>query len=62
MQEAARNPLSGWFGHQNAFAFDHTYQPAGGVGRFLCGTPSVLASVALEVIPSAFPARVLQII
>ena len=49
VQEAAKNPLSGWFGHQNAFAFDHSYKPARGVDRFLCGTPSVLASIALEV-------------
>ncbi|MXO74288.1 kynureninase [Altererythrobacter aerius] len=41
--------LSGWFGHADPFAFDDTYRPAEGVGRFLVGTPSVLGLAALEV-------------
>ena len=41
-------PLSGWMGHQAPFAFDPGYQPADGIGRYLCGTPAVLSLVALE--------------
>ena len=40
-------PLSGWFGHAAPFAFESQYQPAPGVERFQCGTPSVLAMLAL---------------
>ena len=41
-------PLSGWFGHMTPFAFTNTYTPAPGIKRLLCGTPSVIATVALE--------------
>ena len=41
-------PLSGWMGHANPFEFATEYVPAQGVARYLCGTPSVLALVALE--------------
>ena len=42
-------PLSGWMGHAAPFRFDTAYQPAPGIARYLCGTPSVLAMTALEV-------------
>jgi kynureninase len=41
-------PLSGWMGHARPFDFVAEYRPAEGVGRYLCGTPSVLALTALE--------------
>jgi kynureninase len=41
-------PLSGWMGHVAPFEFTPGYRPAAGVGRYLCGTPSVLALAALE--------------
>ena len=41
-------PLSGWFGHAAPFDFNTEYLPAPGIGRFQCGTPPVLAMVALE--------------
>jgi kynureninase len=41
-------PLSGWMGHAAPFRFTPGYEPAPGIGRFLCGTPSVLALSALE--------------
>ncbi len=41
-------PLSGWMGHARPFDFTAEYAPAPGIGRYLCGTPSVLALTALE--------------
>jgi kynureninase len=43
-----RSPLTGWFGHARPFAFEGRYEPADGMARWLCGTPSVLALAALE--------------
>ena len=48
LQGALQSPLSGWMGHDAPFAFDDAYRPAGGIARFLCGTPSVLGMAALE--------------
>lgn len=42
------SPLTGWFGHQDAFAFSDDYVPAPGISRFLCGTPPIIAMAALE--------------
>lgn len=41
-------PLSGWFGHAEPFAFAPRYAPAADIRRFLCGTPSILGTVALN--------------
>lgn len=46
--QAAMPVLSGWFGHARPFAFEEDYEPAGGIERFLCGTPPVLGLTALE--------------
>ncbi|MEX2453915.1 MAG: kynureninase [Rhodospirillaceae bacterium] len=48
LQEAARQPLSGWMGHADPFAFEAGYRPADGMARHLCGTPPILALAALE--------------
>ncbi len=47
-REQLRQPLSGWLGHAAPFEFAPAYRPAGGIGRFVCGTPPVLAMAALE--------------
>ena len=47
--DALRQPLSGWMGHAQPFAFDDAYRPAPGVDRLLCGTPPVIQMTALEV-------------
>lgn len=47
-QAAAAPLLSGWFGHRQPFAFDDHYEPAPGIARYLCGTPSILGMAALE--------------
>ena len=41
-------PLAGWMGHAAPFQFTAQYQPAPGITRYLCGTPSVIALAALE--------------
>jgi kynureninase len=46
--DGLRQPLSGWLGHAEPFAFDPTYRPARGVARFTCGTPAILSLAALE--------------
>ena len=43
-----RNPLPGWFGHADPFAFDGDYRPVDGAARFSAGTPSVLSLRALD--------------
>ena len=48
LQDELRNPLQGWMGHAEPFAFDDDYRPVSGIGRFLTGTPSVLALAALD--------------
>jgi kynureninase len=48
-QDAARQPISGWFGHGQPFAFEPAYRPAEGIRRFLAGTPPILSLKALEV-------------
>jgi kynureninase len=43
LQEELGNPLSGWMGQANPFAFELDYRPAPGLRRFLTGTPPILA-------------------
>lgn len=47
-QEAFRQPLSGWLGHAEPFAFEAAYRPAPGISRALCGTPPILSMSALD--------------
>jgi kynureninase len=48
LQGDLRNPIQGWMGHQEPFAFTDDYRPIEGISRFLTGTPSILAMAALE--------------
>ena len=48
------NPLAGWFGHEQPFAFDLDYRPARGAARLLNGTAPVLSMTALEAALEAF--------
>ena len=48
LQSELSNPLQGWMGHADPFAFVDDYRPVEGIGRFLTGTPSILALAALE--------------
>lgn len=46
--EVFRQPLTGWLGHAEPFAFEGGYRPASGVARAMCGTPPVLSLSALD--------------
>ena len=48
LQEQLSNPLPGWLGHADPFAFEPDYRPAPGIARFTSGTPSIIAMAALE--------------
>ena len=44
----ASQPLSGWMGHADPFAFVPGYRPAEGITRFKTGTPGILGMAALD--------------
>ena len=46
---ALRQPLTGWLGHAEPFAFSDDYIAARGIEQLQCGTPPVLGLAALEV-------------
>ncbi|RYG49741.1 aminotransferase class V-fold PLP-dependent enzyme [bacterium] len=48
LQDQLVSPLQGWFGQNDPFAFGPDYQPTQGIGRFMAGTPPILALAALE--------------
>ncbi len=48
LQAALASPLTGWMGHAAGFDFSDDWRPADGIARFLCGTPPILATAALE--------------
>jgi kynureninase len=43
-----RQPIWGWFGQRDQFAMGPEYDPVPGIGRFLAGTPPILAIAAVE--------------
>ncbi len=47
-QGGFRQPLSGWFGHRAPFDFEPAYAPSSSIEQYLCGTPPVLAMVAMD--------------
>jgi kynureninase len=48
LQAGLANPIAGWFGHHDPFAFAPDYRPASGLGRFLTGTPPVVSLALIE--------------
>ncbi len=53
-QAEAWNPIQGWLGHADFFAFEGTYRPAPDVSRFHCGTWPILSMTALDAALDAF--------
>lgn len=47
-RERCQAAIPGWMGHRDIFAMQQDYEPAGGMRRFLTGTPSVIANTAAE--------------
>lgn len=47
-QAAARQPLSGWWGHARPFAFETVYDGDSGIRRFQCGTQPMLSMRTLK--------------
>jgi len=43
-----RQPLSGWWGHQRPFDMTPSYEPAGGIRRYLCGTQPIVSLALVE--------------
>lgn len=48
LQAQLRQPVWGWFGQRDQFAMGPSYDPVGGIGQFLSGTPSIPAIAAVE--------------
>jgi kynureninase len=48
LQEHIANPIAGWMGQHNLFAFELDYSPAPGIRRFLSGTPPVVSLALIE--------------
>jgi len=52
--QLVRQPLTGWLGHAQPFAFANDYVPAAGIDRLQCGTPPIMSLLALEAALEAF--------
>jgi len=42
-------PLTGWFGHEQPFAFERDYRPKKNISQFLSGTQPIISLAAVEV-------------
>ncbi len=49
LQSELVQPIQGWFGHEDMFAFDRDYRPAADIARFGVGTPPILSLIAASV-------------
>lgn len=47
-QDRFRQPLSGWWSHEQPFAMSPDYHPAEGIRRCLCGTQPILSLALVE--------------
>lgn len=48
LQEKLFNPIQGWFGHNEPFAFNLDYKARRSIERFAVGTPGILSMAAME--------------
>ena len=46
--EKVSQPLTGWMGHIQPFEFIADYQPVNDIGKYICGTPPIIAYKAIE--------------
>jgi kynureninase len=44
----AAQPVQGWWGHEDPFAFTPDFQPKPGIRRFLTGTPPIVSMAMIE--------------
>ena len=54
LHDLVHQPITGWLGHAEPFAMRPTFEPVAGIGRFLAGTPPVLALAVLDAALDAF--------
>jgi kynureninase len=47
-QPELRTPIQGWFGQRDQFEMERPYDPEQGIRGWLAGTPSILATAAVE--------------
>lgn len=52
--DTIQQPLSGWMGHKNPFAFEHDYDKNNGIEQFLSGTPSIISMSVLDAALNVF--------
>src|SRR5260370_40632666 len=48
LQAGLRQPIWGWFSQRDQFAMGPRYDPAGGMAKFMTGTPAILGTAAVE--------------
>ncbi len=48
LHDALRNPVPGWLGHAEPFAFEPSFRPATGLRSMITGSPHILQLTALE--------------
>ncbi len=48
LQKRLRQPIQGWMGSAEPFAMAEHYTPSDGIRRFLSGTPSIIAMLAMQ--------------
>ena len=48
LQDRVRQPIWGWFGQRDQFAMRPGYEPQGGIGSFLTGTPPIVSLIGAQ--------------
>lgn len=54
LQARVSQPLKGWMGHKQPFAFSQSYAQSQSITQYLCGTPSVVSMSVLDAALSVF--------
>jgi kynureninase len=48
LQDTLAQPIQGWMGTRDVFAMGPEYVPAGGIRRFMSGTPAIVGMLAMQ--------------